>query len=190
MTNREIIFFVSGGVLGAVIGWLATKDRYEQRYQEDVQAVKEALRKDKGKEEEKEEIKEKDVIEGNFKDTKLLNDKEDIMKYASKLVENRYTSKKLEEMPTPTFIHVISPDDFGEEDDYDQVSLTYYSGDGTLADETGEAIDESIIGDALSHFGEYEDDSVFVRDDRKKVDYEVLLDHRSYSEIKHPDVEG
>ena len=40
-----------------------------------------------------------------------------------------------------------------------------------------------IVGDALNHFGEYEDDSVFVRCDERKCDYEILLDQRSFSEV-------
>lgn len=35
----------------------------------------------------------------------------------------------------------------------------------------------------LKHFGEYEDDSVYVRNDAKKCDYEILLDQRNYQEI-------
>lgn len=38
-------------------------------------------------------------------------------------------------------------------------------------------------GDSLEHFGEYEDDSVYVRNDAKKCDYEILLDQRNYQEI-------
>lgn len=37
--------------------------------------------------------------------------------------------------------------------------------------------------DSLNHFGEYEDDSVFVRNDARKCDYEILLDQRTYSEV-------
>ena len=43
---------------------------------------------------------------------------------------------------------------------------------------------EEIVGEeSLTHFGEYEDDSVFVRNDRLKCDYEILLDQRNYSDV-------
>ena len=43
---------------------------------------------------------------------------------------------------------------------------------------------ESMIGfESLSHFGEYEDDSVFVRNDARKCDYEILQDQRLYSDV-------
>lgn len=64
-------------------------------------------------------------------------------------------------------------------------SLTYFA-DGVLADECGEIVDdvEEIIGDGLDHFGEYEDDSVFVRSDAKRCDYEILKDLRDFSDFK------
>ena len=43
---------------------------------------------------------------------------------------------------------------------------------------------EDIVGDALNHFGEYEEDSVFVRSDPKRCDYEILRDLRSYAEFR------
>ena len=82
-------------------------------------------------------------------------------------------------------LYVISPDEFGELEDYTKVSLTYFA-DGVLADECGEIVDdvEEIIGDGLDHFGEYEDDSVFVRSDAKRCDYEILKDLRDFSDFK------
>ena len=55
-----------------------------------------------------------------------------------------------------------------------------------LADEDDEPVDdiEEIVGDGLEHFGEYgEDDSVFVRSDMRKCDYEILRDLREFSEV-------
>ena len=41
---------------------------------------------------------------------------------------------------------------------------------------------DDVVGmESLTHFGEYEDDSVFVRNDRLKCDYEILMDERTYS---------
>lgn len=81
--------------------------------------------------------------------------------------------------------YVISPDEFGEIEGYTQISLTYFD-DGILSDENGVIIDEpeDIVGDALNHFGEYEEDSVFVRSDPKRCDYEILRDLRSYAEFR------
>lgn len=80
--------------------------------------------------------------------------------------------------------YVISPDEFGESDDYDTLSLIYYS-DGVLVDEENMILNdpESYVGsDALDSFGEYLDDAVYVRDDDKMREFEILLDEREYSD--------
>ena len=74
---------------------------------------------------------------------------------------------------------------FGENEDYERISLTYYA-DQVLVDENDEMIEdvEEMVGfESLNHFGEYEDDSVFVRNDAKKCDYEILLDQKLYSDV-------
>lgn len=81
-------------------------------------------------------------------------------------------------------ISVIPPEEFGREDDYETISLTYYA-DGILADDRGEPIEDvevTVGNESLRHFGEYEEDSVFVRNSRMMCDYEILLDLRTYSE--------
>lgn len=81
--------------------------------------------------------------------------------------------------------YVISPDEFGEFEDYERISLSYYA-DQILADEDDEKVEDvdNVVGlESLAHFGEYEDDSVFVRNDRLKCDYEILLDQRTYSDV-------
>ena len=80
--------------------------------------------------------------------------------------------------------YVISPDELGEKD-YSIISLNYYA-DGVLADDFDVVIDdvENTVGeDALTHFGEYEDDSVFVRNDELELDYEILKDMRRFEDI-------
>lgn len=84
--------------------------------------------------------------------------------------------------------YVISPLEFGDKEDegYTTVSLMFYS-DGLLADDMGEVIeniDETVGVDSLNHFGEYEDDSVFVRNDRLKIDYEILLNNKRLVDVR------
>ena len=66
----------------------------------------------------------------------------------------------------------IPPEEYGEIDDYQCLSFTYYA-DGVLADEDdtmiiNDHIENTIGSEALSTFGRYEDDSVFVRNDKRK----------------------
>ena len=81
--------------------------------------------------------------------------------------------------------YVISPTVFGTIPDYWTISLTYFS-DGVLADEDDQKIDNitEIVGaDFASHFGEFEKDAVYIRNEAYAVDYEILRDERKYSEV-------
>lgn len=44
-------------------------------------------------------------------------------------------------------------------------------------------IEDTVGEDFAEHFGEYEDDSVFIRNDRLRCDYEILRDNRSFSDV-------
>lgn len=38
--------------------------------------------------------------------------------------------------------------------------------------------------DYYTHFGEYEDDSVYIRNDAMKCDFEILADNRKFSDVE------
>ena len=81
--------------------------------------------------------------------------------------------------------YIIDPTEFGEFSEYEQRELTYYK-DGVICENDTDMIDPyDIFGDldVGDHFGEYEDDRVFVRDDRRQVDYEILRDERMFMEV-------
>lgn len=162
------IFFT----LGAAGGVLAARRFFEEKYarlaQEEIDSVKAAFAR-----------REKPAREEPADSGK---EKTDYRSYAEAL---SYT-EKAEEPPIELPPRVIAPDEFGEMDEYDQISLTYYA-DGTLTDEADRALDEREVEETigrenLRHFGEYEPDSVFVRNDRLKADYEILLSRGSYAE--------
>ena len=81
--------------------------------------------------------------------------------------------------------YVIPPSEFGDDEDYRQISLTFYA-DNLLAQEDYTLIEdvENTVGfESLGHFGEDEDDSVYVRNDRLKCYYEILLDDKNYCDV-------
>ncbi len=79
---------------------------------------------------------------------------------------------------------VISPDEYGEEEYYTQIEFVYCA-DGVLFNEDQEIVEDykKYIGDALQHFGEYEDDSVYVRNDKLKSYFAVLKDFRKSTDF-------
>ena len=176
MSNKALLSlgFIIGTATGSAVTWYLLKDKYEALAQEEIDSVKEVfLRREQ---ELKDQSVKKTVAEG-IKDAD--KEKEGYTRYSD------FGSDEEEKPVSEAGPYVIPPEQFGDNEDYEQISLTYYA-DGVLADENDEVIEdvEDAVGiDSLNHFGEYEDDSVFVRNDARKCDYEILLDQRTYSEV-------
>lgn len=180
------VAFIFGTIIGAGIGVAGTysyfKDKYEKLAEEDFNSRR-AFDEDK-KDETEEHVVEKTA------DSRTV-DKPSIAEYAARLQKEGYVNyndmpeKEQKQEVVVDRPYVIQPSDFGEFDDYEKISLTY-TADGVLLDDINEIVDdieETVGEDSLEHFGEYEDDSVYVRNDAKKCDYEILLDQRNYQEI-------
>lgn len=84
--------------------------------------------------------------------------------------------------------YVVSYGEYIEDDeDYDNVTVTYYEGDDTLADDQEKIIPdiEGTIGrNNLGSFGlqSEDDDVVYIRNERLKVQFEVVKDEREYAQ--------
>ena len=184
--TKNFMMFVLGVAVGSVVTWRYVEKKYEQIAQDEIDSVKEVFSK-----------RETEFTEDTEVQIKADNarGKSSIIEYVAHLREQGYTnySDMVDEKPEevkeePMSIdkpYVITPEEFGDLDDYETISLTYYA-DQILADDNDVIVDdiEDVVGfDSLNSFGEYEDDSVFVRNDRLKCDYEILLDQRKYSDV-------
>lgn len=204
-TITNVLVFAAGAAIGSAVTWKILKTKYDRLIQEEIDSVKEAFSDRFDNEQESDEYSEDDDEESeqeqedspepsrkqNWSNLDEIVDEE---KYFTKSVINeyeeiasKYSSEKggVEDMLfKPPY--VISPLDFGELDDYNQIELTYYL-DGILEDEDYHIVtdaDELIGPDALNTFGEYEDDSVFVRNERLCTDFQILKDYRTYDEAR------
>lgn len=181
----KLFIFTAGAAIGSAVTWNVVKTKYEQIANEEIESVKRHYKM--------KEIGEQ-VCKG-FKDGIESVDKPvaDAVKDMYESYAARYSSsqdekpeskveeKEEEHVEKP---YVISPEEFDEIDEYEAISLTLYA-DGVLADDQGNIIDdvEGTVGkDSLNHFGEYEDDSVFVRNDERRCDYEILADALAYED--------
>jgi len=184
--TKNFMMFVLGVAVGSVVTWRYVEKKYEQIAQDEIDSVKEVFSK---RETEFTEDTEVQIKADNAKK------KPSVIEYAAWLRKRGYTnySDMVDEKPEevkeePMSVdkpYVIAPEEFGELDDYETISLIYYA-DQILADDNDVIVDdiEDVVGfDSLNSFGEYEDDSVFVRNDRLKCDYEILLDQRKYSDV-------
>lgn len=171
------IVFSLGAAVGATAAWMFLKNKYEQQAREEIEAVREYY-----------SIKTEKVVEENDDDV----EPEEVEEYDALVQEYSGSDEKGGSEDMRKKPYVISPDEYGELDNYDVESLVYYA-DGVLADNNNEPIDNiaNVVGtESLTHFGEYEDDSVFVRNDRLKCDYEILKDYQNYSDVINSDLEG
>ena len=169
-TFLGLLVFIAGCAVGFVAAGKLLKDRYEQIAQDEIDSVKAAFRKKR---------------EAPGPELETEQPAEPKKEYANRIRDLGYSEEPFKE--TVQKPRVISPEEFGDQGEYDEISLTLYS-DGTVADDEDrpmgeDEIEETIGKDSLSHFGEYEDDSVFVRNDRLKADYEILMDNRTYGDI-------
>lgn len=182
--------FVAGAAVGSVATWFVVKKKYEKIAQDEIDSVKEVFARKEFDSQVKEMTKAGEEVVKGLNDgirqvAEQAKDKPDLVQYATMVQKYGGTVGEEKEAPMKEkYPYVISPEEFGEFDDYEKISLTYYA-DGVLADDNNEVVDdvEDIVGDALDHFGEYEDDSVFVRCDERKCDYEILMDQRTFSEV-------
>lgn len=184
-----VLAFTVGAAVGSVVSWKFLRTTYERIAQEEIDSVKEAFarREECGSEPRRAaEVSDEPEQAENAQD-----EKPSIAEYAARLAAHGYTdyaaisSKETEGKKDVERPYVISPDEFGEFYDYEQITLTHYS-DGVLADENDEIVDDvddTVGSDYADHFGEHEEDSVHVRNDKRKCDYEILRDYRSYSDV-------
>lgn len=191
-TWSNILTFTAGATIGSVVTWWLLKEKYRQLAQDEIADVKARLLKKKNEEPaEKEDDKQISInfeagSEGDDSDV-TPEERAEYKDYASRYTgsnSNNETVKGVVDFMNSR-PYVIPPEEFGEKSEHDTVSLTYYA-DGVLTDEWDnviEDIDEVVGEDSLTHFGEYEDDSVFVRNDALLTDYEILLDVRKFSDV-------
>ena len=171
---KGIFIFTTGAATGALIANQILKEKYEKIANEEIASVKEVYDNKNSKTIAKEESSEEE------------DDKEDIKTYQQILEDNEYIVKEegYEEMENP---RLIDPYDFGSE--YETISLTYYA-DGILEDDlSGQVLTDPrllkdlVCEDYVDHFGDYEEDTVFLRNDETMKDIEICKDRRRYSDL-------
>lgn len=162
--------------MGFAVAHGILRSKYEQQAQSEIESVKKRFSK------RERELKRDISLEKNQQEAKT---NAAVSSYREKVKDMGYgQAEGKRDMP-----HVISPNDFGEEEGYDQVSLTYFS-DGTLADDHERPMNDDDILEAIGtewreilDNPDRADDAVYVRNEVQKVDYEVLCDARTYAQL-------
>lgn len=190
--DNKAWFMIGGFVLGAISGgtvtYFITKKKFEERAQKEIDSVKEYFTVPKV-ELKKDDIAKEPIDEKKDVIAEQAVKRPSLTEYAKKLKDGGYVNysdknvnpEKDEKIESSMKPEVIDPNEYGDDETYDQVSLTLYA-DGVLADEDDTILNiNEVIGEGnLDRMGEYEDDALHVKNNVRKVYYEVLADERSY----------
>lgn len=187
---KSTIAFVAGAMVGAAAAWYFTKDRYSKLAQEEIDSVKTAFANRFGDHRNEPVSEENDIPvkkeENRFAAISSLNayDAPEVVNtdYSSITSTLGYSGEVIDEPEKVDKPYVITQNEYGEFGDYMEISLTMY-GDGILADDDDEIIEDVAAVLGTDFEDEFEDDVVLIRNDARKCDYEVVRDPRSYREV-------
>lgn len=189
ISSLLVIISASFGVAG---GYYLGKRKYLSMADKEIESVKKMY--------EKHYSNEKPVVQALKEEPKEVakndnaNEDETLVKYknyAGLYGDNKEIASPIRSIKTPeqknnkkvkkNNFHVISPEEYRDFEG-EIITLIYYS-DKVLADNDGNVIhniNEVIGPEALSTFGRYEDDCVYVKDDEQNVVYEIIWENKSY----------
>lgn len=180
---KNILIFLAGGAVGAgIAAKLVEKYYIDAANQEIDEVVNYYKNKFKELENNVEKGSEKKKVENGKTEKKTTPKKEkvkEIIKSEEYVSDDEVISTTIESI---TGIEVIDPMKYGEEDGFDTKSWMWWA-DDVLTDEHDQIVEdpESVIGDALTHFGDIEEDSVYVRNRANNTDYEILRSEKEFN---------
>lgn len=197
--GKSIITGIIGFGAGLTVGAFVFKNKYQKIADEEIKSVINTFKRD---------LKDISNISKKYEDevkNQVLSEKDlkkpDILKY--KYAIKDYTSlsgdEMLKDLASLNFVinddkkevenncpyYVVEPDDFGNLDNYEQISCTYFLGDGVLADDEGNVFEDNGIFDSgFVDFFKDGESVVLLRNDEKECEYEIVYDPGNYIEQK------
>lgn len=191
-TLNNVLIFATGAAIGSLVTWYLVKTKYEQIAQEEIDSVKEAFDRpryvgpqdsDEARAAEQTDIPEEEPVPDVSQEVKSMVQKLGYHNY-SDVEPTLIKPEKNDISEDGTGPRIIIPEEFGELG-YKVVELTYWA-DGVLTDTKNKLIKDvdGLIGKGtIDQFGKYEEDALHVRDDEKKIDFEILRDLKRYSDF-------
>lgn len=176
---KGLLGFAAGLVVGAVAGIYLAKDKIMADAKQEIEEVREYYKSKK--ESKKEEVKEEQVEQEQPKE-----EKEEY-----KEIANNYVNyNKIEQPKVQTMLedepYTIDVDEFGMNEEYDTMCLTYFA-DGVLVDDSDEVVEDPdvVVGlDNLKIFEEFGASAVYVRNEIWKTDFEILKDDWNWADLQ------
>lgn len=186
---KNVLAFLAGAAIGAGVTAYFMNQYCEKRIREEVQSVKDKWEEDHAPDPE-EDVKEESPIAPEITEHIDYTASTEEIAEMTDLVESEGYKKRQEaelELRKNAKPYMISQEEYSS-GEYDVIGLTYYSDNILATDDTMEPVEdvEGTVGfNSLAHLmkGGPDDDIIYVRNDRLKIDYEVLRDDRPFSSI-------
>ena len=169
----KISSVILGFAAGCVAAYFLCNETLSKKYRKiadsEVNSVKEAF----------DGLKKEPSIDNSRPDA-TESEKDEYKERAQKYGNN--TTNEDTELPI-----VVPPEDFGKEQEYDILSFTRFA-DGTITGDndmplSGNEIDDYVGIENLDHFGEFEENVLYIRNDRYHCYYEIVASSKTYSEF-------
>lgn len=196
MKINNVIIFLGGLAIGAMAGYLYNKKKYENAVQEEIQELRERYSVKHDEPTEKDDIEESEepkskiitttkssIDEGDDVERERIN----YQKYTK--IANEYNPEEDEYVKLNTETpYIIKPDEFGTIPLRDTASYYLYEENHILVDEDENVINTEtclqifgmLADDIYDHFGEFDNDQVFFRNNRLELDIEVCRELGSF----------
>lgn len=188
--------FVAGAVVGSAVSYYFLNKAYEKVIDEEVEKLKEQFKDPKvarlfSEYDTKSEEVEKSDDEPRVKLKRRKPGEKGYTDYTAFSKSSKSQDAEEEDIVINEFTgdpeaipEIISPDVLGDEEGYATISLLYTT-DGVLLDDNDEVFDslDCLPSNFADHFGEYDDDSVCVKNGRIRTYYEILRSAKSSKEI-------
>ena len=185
------IIFISGVAIGAASSWYLTKDKYEKYANEEINKIRRYYLKKSAKKEETitaYPMEATEIAKGTVDVASFEEPVEVMLENIVEVLEDYGADPEIPEHKTES-IYEIEGIDFGEFDNYECITLTYYILDNVLCDDMMKPLDdrEAIVGNF--DFESFKvTDCIYIRNDNLHSDYEVIMEDGKYSDyiLKHP----
>lgn len=182
---KSLLMLTCGIVIGVGVSWTYHKNKYEKLVQEDIDSIREHMDK-RNSDSIPHEVVNVEEVE-DVKDVEEIIDetKEKMKKIIS---HSKYSGSEKDEYGVAAKYErpcIVTPDEFASISGFDTATF-YYTSNNCLITDDGELV-EDVVGtfgmelhEIKDQFGVYEQDAVYVRDMKLKMDYEILWDEQEY----------
>lgn len=179
---KYLFAFAIGAAAGSFAAWKFVEAKYQKIADEEIASMKDYY--ERRYTENTEEAKDKNPDTEEEDDSEYFVYENMAGEYSTESTEDEKGGSEIAEEEAP---YVIAPGEFGD-GEHELETLIYFEKNKKLTDDGYTPIGkpETIVGpDFASHFGDYEydQDTVYVRNNRLKTDYEILRDERDYYDV-------